>query len=552
MTCLADVRAVALLLAIPLTACAGSPTLASDAGGDAGSSRDAPVTEDASSPDVVSSPADADSGNNPSGRRFEIPGCPTDQAPLPPGNQTHDPDCIIVGATLAASSDPWPSIVGARAPLVYVDNMAAAGGIGTDTQPFRFISEAVTALMTAGNGTIVLHAGDHPMSATLTIAQTISVLGVAGPTGSVIDPPAGMPAFQIDSPVSFTLTGVQLNKATPHTGAVLEASAGATLSLREVDIEMSEDGVSANGAHVDAQNLTIGTTTGIGLDLGASGDANLRSLLIAGGNVGIRSTGASLVVSQALVRDTLDAGVRVEAGTLAAHVTLDRVATVRGGRYGMYFNGAALSVDGSQLMLTGARFGLWAGGSATVSLDSAVNSDALRGRGSQIRANTSAGIVLDTSAHASIRGAFVASNGESGMIVQNGASASEIGYGWFTDNRGGALIVSTGGSIAGLLCDGFVDNLAGTVNFATGPVEMQDAVTINPGASHPFSLEIAGNIFQNLMRFNLLCVDVTPNMGTNMFMNSEYDWGVYGATATGTVSMNHTMPAQPTEVPGAI
>ncbi len=500
---------------------------------------------------------------------FSVPSCAaSNEAPLP-GAQRDDYACIAVGASVDITTGEWPSLDGARLPLVFVRSDATPPGTGTMLSPFTTIADAVDALQGVaggppglGNGTVVLHRGDHVVASTILISHDLAILGVGGPMGSNVQPPANVAVFEIATPgISLTVTGVNFNKDTPHRGPMLRLVNG-TLVVRDVDIEMSQVGIEALAGHLDAQGLTVNGGSGNAISLGASGDALIRSLLVHGSDVGVRSVGAALDLSLALVTNAMKAGVSVSAGMVATTARLDRVAVIRAGSVGIRLAGQGLMATATRLMLAGTRRDVASVGSGTgllvtgtgtrFSLDPDIISDRLQGLGSRIGANEGSGIVIADHAHATMHGAFISSNGQSGIVIQTSAVVDEVRYSWFTGNLGTGLMVSTSGQLAGLVCDGFVGNLRGTMNFS-GATQMQmaDGANIDPGTPGAVLL-VSGCTFTGHAGFGLFCNGVQTMLINDTFDGNAYGWGAYNSSQPTEVGVNNRDSQQPPDAGGSI
>lgn len=537
--------------AVALVACANSPGATSldggaDAGSDASRSVDGPTSPDA----PITVPMDTGMPDAGGGiPLFAVPTCgATSEAPLP-GVQRNEHTCVAVGAAVSVTTGDWPALAGARLPLVFVQSDAPAGGTGTMASPFNTIAAGVDALQGVmggppglGNGTVVLHRGDHGVASTIGITHDLAVLGVGGPMGSLVRPPTGFAVFEVAGPGnSLTVTSVNFNKDTPHTGPIIHVTDG-TLVVRDVDIELSEIGIEAVAGHLDAQGLTINAGTGPAISLGASGDALIRSLLVRGSSVGVRSAGAAVDLSLALVAGPSKAGVSVNAGAVATTARIDRVAVIEAGTVGIRLAGSMLVATASRMMVAGTRRdvaipgsgeGVLITGSGTrFSLDPDITTNAMEGLGSRIGANEGSGVVIADFAAASLYGAYVASNGQSGIVIQDHAVVDRVSYSYLGDNHGAGLLVSTFASLAGLVCDGFVGNLRGTMHFmGAQQMEMADGADIDPGPTGA-SILVSGCSFSQHEGFGLFCNGVNLTLVNATFMGNMYGWGAYnGAQA---------------------
>jgi hypothetical protein len=535
-----------VLLAIVCSSCNAATRADIDGGTDGGAPADSAVSRDAS---ADTAPVVGDGGAT---RTFADPTCAPGQAPISNGSQRGSFTCTPVGASTATPSGDWPDVTGARMPLVYVQ--PGATGDGSMGSPIGTIAEALTVLQMRGDGTIVLSRGAHVVATTITFDRSVTLLGVPGPMGTLVQPPAGVPAFAATASAGSVVALEQLtiNKDTPHSGPVLRALGDGSVHLRDVSIDHSDVGIELPDtagvrASLDAEQLTI-TNAQVGVQAGATNTVALRSFRIEDSRVGVKSLGSAVTAIEGMVHNFSAAGVSVDGMSLSAPSTiqLDRIALWDGDGYGAWLGGSMLTITATHVLASGVRatsgssaasgIGLFVT-TAHLDLDTNIGSDAQQALGSIIGSNSGTGIVLDNQATATVRGAYVASNGQSGVVVQATASVNEIGYSYFTDNLGAGLVVSAGGQIAGLLCNGFVANRAGSMQFVGAAVDMQDSVVIAPQTTR-YQVVVSGNQFANSPRYGLYCVGVDAILMGNTFMNNTtadavlIDGNATGAQAT--------------------
>ena len=538
-----------LVGAAALAACnAGVRQNDSDAAVDASNASDAAV------PDAMSTGTPA----------FPVPVCEGDHAPIVTGTGRGTTACVAVGAIAAPSTEHWPDVTQARLPLVYVDPNAAAGGTGSSTSPFTTIAMAASALDAMGNGTIVLSSGTHAVTDTIAFTHDVGVLGFGGSDGSIITSPPNAPAFDVaTSAVTVDISHAQIHAAATLTGPAIRASNGANLTIRDVTIDgaalaiqLTEGSdITSPGAHLDAQALTVTNTSDVAIHVGARGDALLRSVRIDGARVGIKSTGSSLTVREAHVTNFRAAGLSADysSRTGGGVLSLDSVSIVNGTGLGAWLGGAALAADFTHVLvggthaitgMAGSGMGLLVTAGAKASLDTTITADAQQGFGSMFVANDGTGMLFDRGAQATVRGVFVASNLQSGAVIQATANVAEIGYSYFIANHGSSLVVSTGGILAGLLCDGFYQAMPGNVAFTSGTQLLLDGVLIQPQNAR-YTVVISGNTFQDNPRYGLLAVGVDAVLMNNVFANNPSGAAVVDGTARGTQAgdVDTTTPA---------
>jgi hypothetical protein len=545
------------LLALVCSGCSSASAREIDGGTDA-------VIPSADS--AVASDASRDTGSPPS---FRMPNCETGSVPIADGRQLGSSTCTPVGASLTTPAGEWPDVTSARMPLVYV-RPGATNGDGSMANPLGTIAEAVALLATRGNGTVVLSAGSHTVASTITL-DGITVLGIGGPTGSIVEPPADGPAFDAN-PTAGSMVSIEqltINKDTPHTGPALRALGDGSVHLRDVHIDASEVGIAvADTAGVqtalDAEAITITHAT-TGIVSGASNSVTLRSFLIENTRVGVKTSGSTVSAVEGAVHHFTAGGFSGDVGGVTSPSTmqLDRVTLWDGNGYGAWLGGSMLTVTASRLLVSGvhaaggsggAGIGLLVTKNAHLDLDVDIGSDAQQGLGSIVAANDGTGIVFDQNATATVHGAYVVGNQQSGVLVQATANVREIGYSYFTDNVGSAVAVSTGGIIAGLLCDGFVANRAGAMQFVSGAVTLQDSVVIAP-QSTSYQVIVSGNLFESSARYGLFSVGIDVVLMSNTFTNNVQGAVVIGGTATGTQSNDVTdspAGASADALPGAV
>lgn len=247
------------------------------------------------------------------------------QAPL--FRATSDPECVDVGGGRVAVAGEWPDAAGAAEPVAYVAP-GSGPGAGTRASPFHDLAEALAS--SPRPATLLLARGAHALTATVHLEADVVVRGVgAAEGGTVVIVARGASAFEVAPPAgAVSLVGLRVRgDLAPGMGAdwrvagVLARGAGTVLTLRDVVVERTGDGVRVEGATLCAEGLSVRRAGRAGLYLTPGSAASVRDFLIRDGeNVGVVADGSVIELRTGMVanqgRDGVALrGVRTTAGT---------------------------------------------------------------------------------------------------------------------------------------------------------------------------------------------------------------------------------------------
>ncbi len=307
--------------------------------------------------------------------------CPAAQAHLP-----GTPGCAEVGDP--CPSGPFRADFPAGAHVLYVRAGAAAGGDGTEATPFATIADA-TAAATPGT-VIALAAGDYDEAVVLgdgveltgacaeqthltltTPGSALATVTVHGTDATVRDLSisGAAPGLVVDMDSTAMIEGVAIEQATT-VGLDVQMGSSATIDdlvVRDTQIDPTD--------HVQAW--------GISVDTGSTAVASRVAVERCGyGGIGVDSAGASLTLTNAVVRDTMPTDpVHLNGfGLLAAEsatLTLDSVVVERATWDGL-LTAASGRIDGTSVLVRDTQatagennpgYGLQAQHSSTVHLE---------------------------------------------------------------------------------------------------------------------------------------------------------------------------------------
>ena len=142
------------------------------------------------------------------------------------------------------------------------------------------------------------------------------------------------------------------------------------------------------------------------------------------------------------------------------------------------------------------------------------------------------------------RGALVASNGGPGIIVQRGATATEISYARVVDNAGLGLGLTEGTRVGEILCDQFVDTRPATLQTTAGPFRVGDGMSIYAASVD----RVADNELSRNGRFGAVLgqasARLTNNRGAdNLYGVGNYDPRVVSLDASNVITGRAASPA---------
>lgn len=508
------------------------------------------------------------------------------EGPLPEGSDGHR--CVAMGASEAPTPARLEDVVGALpGPARVVDASAPPGGDGSEARPFDTVEHALA----AGAATLSLRAGVHRVARTVVLPATAVIVG-AGVTATTITAPPGVSVLRAagaDARVTLARITVLPDAATGVGEAAVDAREGAQLRVRDVVIRGAYVGLRAadTGTALDARGLTVASST---LDAAQVVDgaraAVSNAWLRASGRHGIRAGADRTMTSGrvhlassrvdgargygvALSGDAADGGFgdcaggdplsRGGARDCVLDVSVQGVTGIGVGVFG------ARDVDASRILVActredpaqaGSGYGVYATRGAALSLDVALAAGpSSLSRGSQVIANARAGVVVERDSGEpaardtvlAMRGALVASNGGPGVIVQRGATATEISYARVVDNAGLGLGLTEGTRVGEILCDQFVDTRPATLQTTAGPYTVGDGMSIYAATVD----RVAENDLSRNGRFGAVLGQAAARLTNNRGADNLYGVGNYDPRA---VSLDATnvitgRAASPTAAP---
>ncbi|MBI5514471.1 MAG: right-handed parallel beta-helix repeat-containing protein [Deltaproteobacteria bacterium] len=226
------------------------------------------------------------------------------------------------------------------------------------------------------------------------------------------------------------------------------------------------------------------------------------------------------------------------------------------GRAGPSVVARRLSVFGTRAVAVGdgglsGGDGILVNAGADLTLDPELRSDAMRGLGSQLLGNARAGTLASSAARLRLSGARVAFNRGPGVFVQDSASALQLGYNWFQQNRGLAVGVTSTGSIAEIVCNTFTETIPARLRTNLGELDVADGVSVAGSVDSPLTFAVAENIVSQNPRFGMLFtgpMTVMLRQSSGTVARNGFPIGAYSGAVIQGVGYNPA--AQPRAVPG--
>jgi hypothetical protein len=212
----------------------------------------------------------------------------------------------------------------------FVDDSAAAGGVGTLARPFQTLSAAGTAIGASTGQRIFLFDGTYANGRTLNANEWLIGQGVTG--FASFDALFGLtpPSGTIDRPAIGSGTATVQNTVTLNTNAVVKALALATTT----NTGLTDPAGTITGVTVDQVSVTTTTGTALLLSDQTTALVTLTSASVNGAATGISLTnigaGSSVIVQGGHIQATTTTGVLVSGGSTT--VTIDANLTTSTGR----------------------------------------------------------------------------------------------------------------------------------------------------------------------------------------------------------------------------
>jgi hypothetical protein len=251
---------------------------------------------------------------------FAAPTCPAEHQ-----QPRRQPDggvaCIPVGANVATdASCEWPDPSAFAAPVVYV-TPGTGRGTGTLTDPFHDLADALA----TRPGTVLLGCGVIPLAAPLTLASPVTLRGQGAGVTMLQAPSPPTTAITVDSArvalAQLTLAGdrarsLSLDDTTP---ALRISGATSVVTLREVRVESTGEGVRVEGGTLHAERLTLQRFGRAGVTLTEGSAAVLRDVLVRdGAGVGVLADGAWIDLRGGLIARNGRDGIALRGGRAAS------------------------------------------------------------------------------------------------------------------------------------------------------------------------------------------------------------------------------------------
>ncbi len=472
--------------------------------------------------------------------------------------------CASVGADLTPIPDDFPDASSLPAPVRYVRADALAGGDGSREHPFTTVAEAVSSL--AGSGTVALSEGRFPVTAPVTVRDTVAFVGV-GAAITVLVPTVGE-VFSVEGGATLTLQRLAIQHRADlgsGTSGSLTATGGASLVLRDVAVTRPQSAVRASGmgTRVVADGLTVRSATSHGVALldGARGvlrRALVRDSVGAGVLAGAVATsgavGARLQLARSLVMNNLGGGVVLRGPATTGGADCDAAdLSASEGAFDCLVDVALQDNFGTGVYVTGERRvavrrvhvgithsspegrgdGLYAARGARVQLDEQLGRDRTVGQGSRFLQNDRAGLLVDgEGTEVTVRRALIASNRGPGIVIQSGAWARSIDDCRVTDNVGLGLAVLGGARATTVAFNEFSGTRFGELSSAREDVFVDHGMAMYDASA----ASIEGNVLSYNVGFALLLVGVRGESGPvvvrgNRGDRNGYRVGLYGGTS---------------------
>lgn len=458
-------------------------------------------------------------------------------APVPPGRAWAD-------ATLT----PWGPF---REPVKHVA-VGAAGGDGSASRPFGSVSEALAALG-AGGGTILAGPGAHRVAA-LSVSGDVAIVGVgAHPAGTSLLLSGALTAGGADAVLRIAAARLRADGASVD-GVV--AAPGARALLADVVMEGVRNGVTATGARVEADGLTVLGSRSNGVALTAGSHARLTRFVVRDGlNQGIFADTSRVLLSRGLIMENGRHGLSLvgapsaDSGAMACEGTgvavpgpldcLSEVSITCNGIAGLYVEGAR-QVEGRRIASSGTRAvpgtsggdGVYVGPSANLRVDRELTSPEARGTGSELVGNARAGVLVQgAGASLELRGALVGSNEGPGVYVADRATASAIGACIVGDNGSLGIGATPSTTLGEVSANNISDTRLVSLVTDRGALMLGDGISVSSAVgARP---RIVTNELSRNSRFAAILVDSPAEVRGNTGEGNRYPVTGYNASLEG-------------------
>jgi hypothetical protein len=336
------------------------------------------------------------------------------------------------------------------------------------------------------------------------------------------------------------------------------------VTLQDVAIIGVGVGIEAHGAAVRAQGLTVSGCVGDGVALEDGSSGIVSSFHIRGnGGIGLVARSSSLSAAEGMLVANQGGGVVLLGASPGDIDRIDRLVAMSNTIVGIGAVNPLATATPRTLEITlssvsdtrtssraGSGYGAYFGAGIDAHLDRSISSDAHRGHGSEFVLNWRAGMLVSGARTTlDLHGARVSSNDGPGLMIQNGATASRVGFSEFVDDLGVGVIVTSGSRLAYFECDESSEIRQGAIVFTSRAATFGDGLLLAPGGPAPMSSQLSGNLLNDSGRFGAYFVgaSVSINAGNTATGNRAGPGGRDDETlvtgAVGLFPLNPNLPA---------
>jgi hypothetical protein len=318
------------------------------------------------------------------------------------------------------------------------------------------------------------------------------------------------------------------------------------VAMNDVGHGLDIDG-SMNGAHVDADGVTLDRALHSAIAVKSSADASLKNVLIRDSHaIGlIALAGAHINLIQALISGSDDMGLVLTGGSGTTPDRLDRVAVIGATGAGITVAGAGTIVEGTLLLVSSTRSpasgsggdGIFVTSGGQLTLDRTIGTDAERGHGSWSVHNARTGILVGQSASTgevsrlALFGGHVTDNLAQGLFAQRNALVASANYSEFRRNAGAGVMISAAASIHEIKCNAFESNVTATIPYAGASATVDGSgVVIAETVVPAMMTQLAGNQFRTNTLFAGLFVHASLALQGNMGLSAAQPFAIDSAT----------------------
>jgi hypothetical protein len=396
------------------------------------------------------------------------------------------------------------------------------------------------------------------------VPGTVTAIGAgAGMNGTEITV-SGDSAFQAMGAIanlSLAHLAVNVTDASTSTARLVNATAGAHLTLRDIALDGGDVGVMIDAAFLDANGLSVRHANTRGISLAHASDATIDTALVRdGGRDGIvAETTSHLDLSHAYIASNAGNGVALIGSAPTTH-HLDRVSlqnnTITGLRAedsGTLVQATLLYVSGTLAMPgTPSGDGLYVGPGADVRLDPSATGTSVVGTQSQFIGNARAGILVSgdaagtTPGSLTLSGALVASNLGPGIFVETHGVARDIAFSRIADNAGLGIGLTSAASLLQLRGSTIASTRMASLTSGGVPVSIGDGLSAADGTA---SAMVSDNDFSDNARFAAVFSGASATLVRNTGDRNGFAVGTYGGTVmvdmTNTIRGNASAPTIP-------